>query len=122
MPKRDLDEIRRILLRAEAEPLDVEDDLNSGFHDWGGLSPSEGFHLGLMRDAGLVEGKDASIGFFRVTHAGYEYLDAIRNEGIWNKTKAIAAEQGGSLALELVKQVATALLRNQLEKLVGSPL
>lgn len=120
MPKRNLDIIRELLLTAESVPLDENDEFNTGFVDFmGELTPNQGFNLALMRDAGLIEGKDANIGLFRVTNAGHDYLDAVKNDGIWAKTKSVVEAEGGSLALELIKSLALSFGRKQIEDRTG---
>ena len=120
MPRRDLDRIRDILLRAEAEPMDATDEFNLGYVDFSdNISPDDAYQLGLLRDAGLVEGKDANLGFFRITSAGHDYIDAIRDLGIWDKTKSAVAETGGSVTLEIVKTLAIGYLKTELEKRTG---
>lgn len=83
------------------------------------VTPEEGYHLTLMRDAGLVEGNEASIGLFRLTNSGHDYLGAIRNEGVWSKTKDAVANEGGSVALELIKALAIGFGKKQLEDRTG---
>ena len=68
----------------------------------------------LLIEAGLVKGQVVgTIGpevkdFFgqRLTWEGHEFLDAIRSDTVWNKTKKIFTEQGVSMTFELVKTVA----------------
>jgi hypothetical protein len=120
MPKRDLETIRALLLKAEGIPLDSNDEFNTGVIDlMNQISSSDGYHLILMRDAGLIEGRDAGLGLFRITSAGYDYLDAIRSEGIWMQTKAVVAKQGGNVTLELVKAISVGFVKKQIELHTG---
>ena len=122
MPKRDLEIIRALLLRAEEAPLD-EGEFVYGMVDFmDAVTEAEAYHLILMRDAGLVEGRDANLGLFRITNSGHDYLDTIRNEGVWVKTKQIVAAEGGSMALELVKSLALGFARKQVEDRTGMKL
>ena len=120
MPKRDFDRIRELLLMAEAIPADESDDFNAGYVDlMENLSSSDGYQLGLMKDAGLIEGSGASDGFFRITFAGHDFLDSVRDNSLWEKTKAAVADTGGNATLEIVKGLAVGFLRNKVEKHTG---
>ena len=50
----------------------------------------------------------------KMTWEGHEFLDAVRSDTVWAQVKQKAAEQGGSLPLELVKLLANALLKKHL--------
>lgn len=117
--KRDDDLIRELLFEAEAsdEPhilLDggvvmgaSQDDLKRYMHAvW-------------LSDAGLFQEEDK--GIFRITNQGHDYLDAIRSEGIWKKTKAAASTMGG-VGLGIMKDIATAYVRQELSGQLGIPL
>ncbi len=115
MPKRDIDRIREILLEAEAVEVDPEEDMYSGFVDYmDKITPKDSYQLTLMKDAGLVAGRDASLGLFRVTNSGHDFLDAVRDDGVWNKTKSKIAHVGGSATLDVVKAVAVSILTTAL--------
>ena len=108
MPKRNLETIRELLLKAEAMPIDPSDEFSTGIVDlMDQISGDEGYHLTLMRDAGLIEGREVSIGLFRLTSSGHDYLDAIRDNGIWSKTKQAVADTGGSATLDIIKSLAS---------------
>ncbi|MFM4928558.1 DUF2513 domain-containing protein [Aeromonas veronii] len=76
----------------------------------------------LLIEAGLVEGKmsrvlgGGPINFTatRLTWAGHEFLDAIRSDTVWNKTKETFTTKGLDMTFDLIKTVAggvaTALL------------
>lgn len=81
----------------------------------------------LLEDAGYVRlntktdtvDPNLTETYLRISWDGYEYLDLLRDEGIWKKTKAAVKEEGGSLALEVIKSVATALGKKQIEDRTG---
>jgi hypothetical protein len=54
-----------------------------------------------------------------VTNSGHDYVDAVRNEGIWNQTKAAVAKAGGSATIEVIKAISVGLLKKQIEKHTG---
>lgn len=72
------------------------------------------YHMALLIEAGLVNGQMlGTLGpsvkeFFarRLTWEGHEFIDAIRSDTVWQKTKKIFIEQGISMTFELVKSVA----------------
>lgn len=72
------------------------------------------YHMALLIEAGLVNGQvSRTIGpeindFFgqRLTREGHEFLDAIRSNTVWQKTKKTFVEQGVSMTFDLVKAVA----------------
>lgn len=72
------------------------------------------YHMSLLIEAGLVNGQESkTIGpaikdFIaqRLTWEGHEFLDAIRSDTVWQKTKKRFVEQGISMTFELVKAVA----------------
>ena len=119
MPSRDLDRMRKLLLRAEALPVDPDEDFCSGYVDlMNNLSPDDAYQLLLMRDAGLIEGEDANLGLFRIKNAGHDYLDAIRDEDIWKKTKDGASKVGG-VTLGIFKDIAIAYVKQAVTEKLG---
>ncbi len=78
-------------------------------------------HIDLLCDAGLIEVMDKTITYdglkdfviVRLTLAGYEYLDAIRNVKIWDKVKQSINFVGGA-TLDVIKQVAIKELSKEL--------
>jgi hypothetical protein len=102
--KRDMELVREILRRVEDHqqamgwvPLDIP-----------GHSREEvSYHVMLLAQAGLLEATDlvSTAGFLyeakRLTWAGHEFLDAIRNDTVWNKVKETVKEKGGAIPLEM---------------------
>lgn len=110
----DWDLIRTILLKAEAAPA----------NRMVGTIEVEGYdedvvleHLELLVEKGLLDGevKRTSTGggrimiaFVRkVTWEGHQFLEKARNEQVWNQTKEIVKEKGGSASFEVIKAVLT---------------
>jgi len=119
MPTRDLDRIRELLLQAEAVPVDPEEDMYTGYVNlMDSVPPTDAYQLQLMRDAGFIEGRDATLGLFRITNSGHDYLDAIRDEGIWNKTKDGASKVGG-FTLGILKEIAVSYLKLAIKEKLG---
>ncbi len=79
------------------------------------------YHIQLLCDAGyLVAFKDgiAEAGVFRMTSLGHDFLDAVRDDSIWNKTKEGAASIGGA-TLGIVKDIAVAYLKQAAGERLG---
>ncbi len=119
--KRDLDLMRKMLLRIEEKStvpprtLIIEDflDLCDNPHI---LS----LHIGLLKDAGFIEvmgesydGDVKDYNIARLTFEGYEYLDSVRNARIWKDVKERISTVGG-VALEIVKDVAKDQIKKEL--------
>lgn len=47
----------------------------------------------------------------RITFAGCEYLELIRSDSMWEKTKAKLTEIGGALSLTVVQEVVASIIR-----------
>lgn len=101
--KRDMDLIRKIMLSIEATD------------DQPGLPVLEGYdevtighHVLLLIDAGLIVGhtidcRDTlAMGFpSYITWQGYEFLDAARNDSIWQSAKDRVAKSGVAVTFEI---------------------
>ncbi len=113
--KRDDDYIRQLLVEFEGQPdwlIVIAEHLSMSPED-----RSRQYHTLLLCDAGLVAPVGRST--YRLTAGGHDYLDAIRNEGIWAKTKEIVAETGGSATLEIIKSLALGLLKKKVSQHTG---
>jgi hypothetical protein len=120
--KRDLDLIRQILLAIEndQQPLTIA----------GETAARVGYHVQLLLDEGYVEGNvlwdgvgedHVPVGYCvnRITMAGHDYLDSIRDPKVWNKTKSVLENVGGSAALEVVKDVAVKVMTELIKPFIG---
>lgn len=121
--KRDLNLIRDILLVAEAAKPEQRVALN----DFEELYPDRleevSEHVQLLDRVGLL---DATISkavstrgprafvINRIEWAGHDYLDAVRDPGIWAKTQQQLKSVGGSATLEIVKAVAVKIISQTL--------
>ncbi len=76
----------------------------------------EGYHMYLMADEGLLVGVGA--GTFRLTSYGHNYLDAIRDDTIWKKTKEGAAQIGGA-SLSVLFDIASAYVKQKVTEKLG---
>ncbi|WP_025992919.1 DUF2513 domain-containing protein [Pseudomonas viridiflava] len=119
--KLDKDLVREILLAVEAynEPdglivLKIND-----------RSAEEiSYHVRLLDEAGLVAALDTGgIGHFRwqprrLTYKGHEFLDTVRDEEIWRRTKA-GAEKAGGVGLGLLLEIGKAYGKQVFKEKLG---
>ena len=109
---RDFDLVRSLLvdLEKEGEEIYVE-------HEHG----AEVIHqLLIMRDAGFIEAEDRGFGEVyvrRLTWEGHDFLDSVRDDTVWNKTKSKVSKSVGSASLEVVRAVADGITRS----IIGLP-
>ena len=113
--KRDMDLVRAILMEVENVP---DEDARRGVTSIDGYdSATFARHVQLMQEAGLVEAavvRADGVGAIKVrvdrlTWKGHDFLDAIRNDTVWSKTKSAVAETVGSASFDVLKAVAASL-------------
>lgn len=110
--KRNWETIRELLSKVEECSLPTEMVRLSQFSKERAAEIS--YHMSLLIEAGLVQGQMVQTfgpevkDFFgqRLTWEGHEFLDSIRSDTVWVKTKKIFTEQGVSMTFELVRSVA----------------
>jgi hypothetical protein len=119
--KRDVDFIRELLMKfAEDERLSGQrlvlynTPADIGFPD---RSAEEiAYHVKMLIDQGFLEGSYGSLpipGVTMVTWDGHEFLDDIRDDTIWNKTKERIKGLPG-IGLDLIWKIAEAELKAKL--------
>ena len=79
-------------------------------------------HCKLMYQQGLIEyvnddDMDNSPFFYvgNLTNDGYDYLEKIRQDTVWNKTKEVITKKGLPMILDVVKKVATDIISSMVE-------
>jgi Hypothetical protein (DUF2513) len=125
--KRDLDLIRYILLDVEnwnhPQPMFLE-----GMSYEGKNKQEIGYQIDLLNDAGYLDARIIKGGqgvtyetaaILRMTMPGHEYLDSVRDPKVWNKTKSVLENVGGSAALEVIKDVAAKVTAELLKPFLG---
>lgn len=108
--KREMDLIRKLLLRIEAHKGD--DVL------WIKDEPSLVYHAELAHEAGLIQavptrntdGRAVMLAVQKLTWAGHEFLDAARNETVWAKARDAIKQKGGSWTFDVLKALLTRYL------------
>ena len=84
----------------------------------------QAYHVLLLHEAGLVDAIDASsmsgIDWIptRLTMAGHQYLETIRDPEVWRQTKE-SAEKIGSFSLDVLSALAKGFLRTRIKSLTG---
>lgn len=123
--KRDMDLVREILLQIEKQYISTAIyDLEIQGYDM----PTVAYHCKILYDAGLISDykaqyADGDIYYFEVgalTWEGNDYLDKIRDNSIWRKTKDTITQRGLPLALDTIKTVATAFITAAVEGVANS--
>jgi hypothetical protein len=125
--KRNLDLIRDILLDVEnwnhTQPLTL-----SGLKYEENTKQEIGYQLELLGDVDYIDARIIKGGqgivyeeafILRMTMAGHEYLDSVRNPEVWKKTKTALEKVGGGAALEVVKDIACRILTELLKASTG---
>lgn len=124
--KRDWDTIREILIKFEE--LDPETGSLQLGHFPSDRAYEYSYHIELLLEAGLIHGQmSKTLGHHaqnflahRLTWAGHEFLDAIRSDTVWNKTKTSFGKSGLSMTFDLIKGVATDVAAAYLKSTIGS--
>lgn len=117
--KRDLDLLREILLQTESSASSgitasdfVSDDRSA---------EAVSFHIQLLLDAGYIEAIEfktlsrlyPDFIIKRITFSGYEYLDSVRSDRVWQETKSRVAKIG-SASVDVIKSVASEVIKSML--------
>jgi hypothetical protein len=89
--------------------------LNIGEFDFGEVCE----HILLLGDAGLAEVREleriskgsAGVVIDRLTMAGHDFLEAAKNDTIWQKAMSTVKERGNSVSLGVLIQILSALMK-----------
>jgi len=114
--KRDLDTIRSLLLKTESSTQAFQCE-----------SPEEIYNAVLLSDAGLIEARFAPPTFpkmavlLRLTWQGHDFLDAARNDTIWNTAKEKFLKPGISWTFSIVFDFLKAEAQRQIGAALGLP-
>jgi hypothetical protein len=85
-----------------------------------------GYHLRLMLEAGLIDGVEMQEGQLdgellwfltpvpRLTWADHEFLDAARNDTVWNEAKQRAGRAIGTVSFAVLSQLLVQLAKQHL--------
>ena len=121
--RRDMDLVRHIMLEVEAAPGRLE--LGElACDEW--PFPLVAYHVEMLAAHGLL---DAKVTHFSsgprgtvkaLTWDGHDFLDAIRDERVWRKTKDKIVETVGSVTLGTFKKVAELIALEMVRASIGS--
>jgi len=73
-------------------------------------------HCELLVDAGFFVRYENHA--YRMTNKGYDFVQAIRHDEDWMKTKELASTAGGA-TLEILKDIAMSLLRQKIPETIA---
>jgi hypothetical protein len=112
--KRDIELIRHLLAYVEQQPAGAYISQVSVPDEFDG--PTVGEHIALLIDRGLVEGevyqvKGPSFMIMRLTWEGHDFLQSVQNETVWRKVLEKGKELGGTLTLEIAKELGSKYLK-----------
>jgi hypothetical protein len=119
--KRDLELVRKILLQLEEGGEETGPSGWSSMGEQGYDLPAIHYHVRLLHDAGLIEADELVPGQWwpeRMTWAGHEFLDAARNDEIWNEVRDRVEQGVGSAPFSIFHEL---LIRRNRERLEGEP-
>ena len=118
--KRDMELIRKILFAIEEQYVDVDIyNLHIDGYDFKAIA----YHCSILNDAGLISDYDdryggnglSDFGLGSLTWEGHEFLDKVRSDTIWNKTKEAISKKGLPMILDEVKEVASTIISSMTE-------
>ena len=124
--QRDMELIRKILLTIEEKYVDIwlgGNEISIDGYDMKTIA----YHCAILHDAELIYDYKGQYGgdellFFgvgRLTWAGHEFLDKIKNDSVWSKTKGVIKEKGIPFVLDAVKEIATAITTSMIQSVIS---
>ncbi|WP_020404480.1 DUF2513 domain-containing protein [Gracilimonas tropica] len=117
--QRDLDLIRAILFKISNEP--AEEVRFRPVEIEGYNEETIGYHVWLLGDGGYLDittnetagGSFAHVQVNEIKWKGQEFIDAARNQNIWEKFKVKVVEKGGSIPFSIATEVLTSIAKNE---------
>ena len=115
--KRDMELVRELLLEVEKqEPNTIKQEVEYEDDKWTGEEVMG--HLNLLNNRNLIAGtviaEEYCIALEGLTWEGHDFLDSIRDEGVWKKVKSKLATVGGGATLEIVKTLGVKYAKEKL--------
>lgn len=123
--KRDMDLIRKILFYVEENyvaggpeiPVCIEGYSDNVIYEHCILMRNDGL-IGRILDTSALESKSCNVG--NLTSEGFDLLDKIRTDTVWNKTKSVISEKGLPLVTGTIKTISTAIITAAAEGVTNS--
>lgn len=125
--KRDMDLVRALLLRIESWDIPPGGAVSNLFATDpevqidGYADNAVDYHLELLIDSGLVEGScniERRFRIHKLTPAGHDLVESIRDPAIWSETKE-GVKKAGGFTVELLRDLAKGLIKTQIAKHTG---
>lgn len=113
--ERNMELIRKILLYIEENYIDVAlYDIEIEGYDFKTIA----YHCKICYEAGLIssygdnygDNEIISFGVSSLTWQGHEFLENIKDDTIWSKTKNVMNEKGINFTIKAIEQIATKLI------------
>lgn len=121
--RRDDDLIRKLMLDLEQATSRI----SNSYAVEGYTQQEVAYHLALILKSGLAEGPKpiypsdgsdptipAAVMVTRLTPEGHDFISDLRDDTVWEKVKERTAKVGGSVSLEVLKQLATSVVKQML--------
>lgn len=123
--KRDMDLVRKILLEIEKQYV------SSALYNLkieGYDTTTIAYHCKILHEAGLISDYKVqyasntiySFGVGSLTWEGNDYLDKVRDDTIWRKTKDVLVQKGLPLVFDTIKTISTAFITAATEGIANS--
>lgn len=113
--KRDMDLCRKILLQREEDTRRVAYDFVVDGYD----NEAIRYHCNLLKQAGFLSrlstDLDNKLCVGELTWQGHEFLDSIRKDTVWNKTKDVISKKGLPMVLDVVKEISQAVITSMVQ-------
>ena len=118
--KRDMELCRKILFAIEERYVSTA---IHGLKIDGYTTEEVAYHCKLLHEAGLIKdckiiyasNRIVSFGVSSLTWEGHDFLDKIREDTIWNKTKGLIKNKALPMTLDVIKEIATAVISETLK-------
>jgi hypothetical protein len=78
-------------------------------------------HVKQLEERGLVSGvhhTSSSVAVMRITSAGHDFIENIRDDDVWSQTKEKAGK-AGSVGIGVVVEIAKTIAKDKLQQLLG---
>jgi len=118
--KRDMELLRKILIAIEeqSDGTWIDNLQIDGYND-----RQIAYHCKLLYDGGYISDckiqyADDDMSFFgvgRLTWDGHEFLDKVKSETVWNRTKDIIVKGGLPVAIDVIKGVTSGVVEGMVK-------
>jgi hypothetical protein len=117
---RDLDLVRAILFKIEESPLSPVSGSEYQPFEVSGYDPMlVYYHLEMLREAGWLHmevamGSPPLVWITAITWEGHDFIETVRNAGVWARVRSKISTEGGGMAIAAVKALAHQYLHTHL--------